>query len=195
VRASPARQVVVVSRSQAISPLAAPVAPPRAGMSQMGGLCAYRGRLRKGRCPGRSRHSAASAKQASRRRKWKRLAVIAHRPFREATERAAQFRRQHMLSVRPCPRLARCDGGYWFTTLHSGTTSNGAPRASPLKQPARHPRAQTFIPPAFSFKLKVPDDDQGSAEILRVNSATMFEPVAMPNSGYTVVGPLAAKPI
>src|SRR5882757_8650493 len=39
--------------------------------------------------------------------------------------------RQLMLPVRPFPRLARCDRGYWSTALHSGTTSNGAPWVAP----------------------------------------------------------------
>lgn len=35
----------------------------------------------------------------------------------------------------------------------------------------------------------------GNPEIWRVNSAVTLVPVAMPNTGYTVLSPLAAKPM
>jgi hypothetical protein len=39
------------------------------------------------------------------------------------------------------------------------------------------------------------DRAQSSPEIMRVKSAVTFGPVAMPNTGYTVVAPLAARPM
>jgi hypothetical protein len=59
-----------------------------------------------------------------------------------------------------------------------------ARRESPRKQPARLPRAQTLhTAHIFAQVGRFPDADHGSPEILRVNSAVTFGPVAMPNTG------------
>ena len=58
-----------------------------------------------------------------------------------------------------------------------------ARRGSPLKQPARFPRAQTLHTARILLKSKVLGTDQGSPEIERVKSAVVFLPVAWPKTG------------